>query len=563
MSRISLCTYGLFLISVLTGCSTKEAKEEYKADICVYSGNASGVMAAIAAAQRNQSVILVEHSRWLGGFVGGGSRVLRDCVYADDIGGLTRMIMQKDVEMGGLPSLEDYTKARGHLMGFGPHNKQLEFRKLFVELARKHNIKVVYEHRLSKVLKNKNKIKSILLDYAPPQKDGCPSPKATVKNAIKIQAKVFIDASYEGDLMAEAGVSYTVGRESRTQYNESLAGQRNLKVFDISPYLKENDPSSGLLPMIDKAPFQEGAASRHIMPYNFRLYWQKNGAMPGEPTNYNPEEYALVTRSLKKKNWRKYITWPQNNHARAGMVSSSIPGLQSDYPDADWSERSKIWRAWIDHVKIMHKLTGSKLGLMKGEYPDTNDFPHFLYVRLARRMISDYVMTQHDLMLQTDIENPIGLGYYMVDIYPSRLVATPDGKVGLEGEVAEMISPGPYQIPYESIVPRQEQCENLLVPVCISATHLALSSIRMEPTYMIMGEAAGIAANQAIHEKTAVQKINQKIYRNALLDAGMVIEWDGKGYENKKTYDGRPSYWISHPGQYSKKPYETLYKGQR
>ena len=178
------------------------------------------MMAAIAASKQKQSVILIEHSRWLGGFVGGGSRVLRDCVYADDIGGLTRMIMQKDVEMGGLPSLEDYTKARGHLMGFGPHNKQLEFRKLFVELARKHNIKIIYEHRLSKVVKDKNKITSILLDYAPPQKDGCPAPKASRQSAIKVKAKVFIDASYEGDLMAETGVSYTVGRLSLIHISE-------------------------------------------------------------------------------------------------------------------------------------------------------------------------------------------------------------------------------------------------------------------------------------------------------------------------------------------------------
>jgi len=250
------------------------------------------------------------------------------------------------------------------------------------------------------------------------------------------------------------------------------------------------------------------------------------------------------------------------NYDRDQMISTGIPGRQSDYPDADWPERAKIWREWIDHVKIMHKITGSTKRLPTGWYPDTGDIPHFLYVRLARRMIGEHVMSQHDLMLQTDVENPIGLGYYMVDIYPCRLIATADGKVASEGETSILISPGPYQIPYESIVPKKQKCDNLLVPVCMSASHVALASIRMEPTYMIMGEAAGIAAARSLDEKAAVQEIDQKGYRKALLEAGMVLEWDGTGFETEKVY-GKPPYWVTNPDEYSRKPYASLYKGGR
>jgi len=542
-------------------------QQVYQADVCVYGGTASGMMAAVAAAKGNKSVIVVEPSRWLGGFIGGGSRVLRDCAYPDEIGGLTRMMMQKDIELDGGPPLDTYADARSLRMGFGPHDGMPLFRELFVELADENDVEVIYQHRLGEVVIQERNIQEIRLDYAPPQHDGCPTPIVTQRNAIQIKAKVFIDASYESDLMAKAGVSYVIGRESRDKYNESLAGQRNLRVFDISPYLIADDPSSGLLPMIDSEPYEEGAASRHIIAYNFRILWQPDGeGVPlGEPTYYNPEDYALIHRALKIN--PELISWPHNNYDRRKLISSGIPGRQSDYPDAGWPERAKIWREWIDHYKIMHKLTASNAGLNPGEYPDTNDFPHQFYTRIARRMVGEYVMTQHDLMLQTDIKNPIGLAYYMVDIYPPRLIATPDGKVASEGEIAVMVSPGPYQIPYGAITAQNKECKNLLVPVCISASHVALSSIRMEPTYMIMGEAAGIAAVRALEENVDVQKINQAVYKEALLNAGMVLGWNGTGYEgmhteNEQAY-GNVSYWISNPEEYAKRPYSSIYKGKR
>ena len=528
--------------------------KRHTADVCVYAGTDSGVMAAVAIAKRGKSVIIVEPSRWLGGFVGGGIRVLRDCRYPDEVGGLTRTIMEKDFEIGG-----------------GAHDQQWAIREVFAELVEKYGIKVLFQHRLGKTGKVGNRITTLHLDYAPPDMDGCPAPEAAVANSAEVTAKVFIDAGYEGDLMAQAGVSYVVGRESMDQYGESLAGVRNINIFDVDPYVKPGDPASGLLPMISPEPIGEiGSASRYMMAYSFRPLWMPpgEGTPVGEPEHYDPAKYELVRRALKTA--PKSISWPHSNYDRKGLISGGIPGRQADYPEGDWKERARIWREFVDHVKIMHKITGSQQTLCRGEYPDSGDFPNQLYIRLARRMTGKYVMTQHDLMHQTDVDDSIGLGYgwiSMVDIYPCRLVATPDGKVASEGEVFVRVSPGPYRIPYRSITPKSEECGNLLAPVCVSASHVALASIRMEPTYMLMGESAGIAAVRAIHEGKDVQSIDMTAYRKELLNAGQILEWDGTGYggeiPDRLDQDRENVWWKSHPEDYQKCPVSAIFKGPR
>ena len=218
-------------------------------------------------------------------------------------------------------------------------------------------------------------------------------------------------------------------------------------------------------------------------------------------------------------------------------MSGGIPGRQAEYPEADWSERRTIWRAFVDHFKIMHRLTGRRETPCPGEYPDSGDFPNQLYVRLARRMRGRYTMTQHDLMHQVEVHDAIGLGYGwlgMVDICPCRLVATRDGRVASEGEVFVRVSPGPYPIPYRAITPHEREFANLLVPVCLSGTHVALASVRVEPTYMVLGESAGIAALRALEEQVSVQAI-----------------------------DGARPWWISHPEDYERQPIAAIRKGPR
>ena len=349
----------LVTLALLVLFDAAYAGRQYDTDICVYGGTASGIMSAMAAAERGHSVIVVEPSRWLGGIVGGGIQILQDCAYPNDIGGLTRMMMQKDQEIGG-----------------GRHENQPRFRELFVQMANKYHIRVVYEHRLGNVQKDDEQITSINLDFAPPADNGCPAPTATKKDGLQIQAKVYIDTSYEGDLMAKAGVSYVVGRESRDTYNESLAGQRNLRVFDISPHIDPDNPAGGLLPMIDDEPYNEGAASRHIIAYNFRLQWLGNstGSTIGAPSHYDVARYKLIRRALDIN--PSLISWPHSNYARTNMISGGIPGRQSDYPDGDWEERSRIWREWVDHVKTLHDLIQSHDTLNQGEYPESDDFPN-------------------------------------------------------------------------------------------------------------------------------------------------------------------------------------------
>lgn len=368
---------------------------------------------------------------------------------------------------------------------------------------------------------------------------------------------MFIDASYEGDLMAFAGCSYTVGRESKEQYGESLGGQRNLKVFDVDPYVVPGDPSSGLLPMISPEPYEPAAASRHFMAYNFRpngLRDDRDHDGKGSPMkplgrDVDAARYELVTRGLEKD----IIGWPEWNYARTSMVSGGIPGRQADYPDGSWADRSTIWREWIDHLKTLNILCGLKRPVLyKGEFPDNEDFPDQLYVRLGRRLLGEYVVTQHDLMHQTEIADSIGLAYYYVDIYPTRLIAH-EGKVASEGEMFVRVCPGPFPISYRALVPRRGECDNLLVPVCASASHVAMAAIRMESGYVVMGEAAGIAASHAHKSGKAVQDVDFESIRQDMKRAGVITHWDGTGYgPNRK---GQPEvYWQTHPEDYRRIP---------
>jgi len=245
-------------------------------------------------------------------------------------------------------------------------------------------------------------------------------------------------------------------------------------------------------------------------------------------------------------------------------MTGTLPGMQLDYPDGDWATRSKVWQEFIDHVKTLTDFSGKEVRLVSDCNEDTDGWP-FLYIRSGRRMIGEYVMTQKDLQLQTDPPTPIGLGYYHIDIYPNRLVVLVDGTLAHEGNVWAHVSPGPYQIPYGAIIPKANDCKNLLVPLCMSASHIAYSSIRMEATYMVMGESAGIAAALAIKENKAVQDINENELTKLLTKYGQKLKWDGKGYRlwryNKY---GKPisekARWETNPEEYKKHPVNELWK---
>jgi len=498
-------------------------------DICIYGGTASGVMAAVAAVKQGSSVVMVEPSRWLGGMTGGGLSHV-DWGREKAVGGTALSILSKNYD-------------------------DAQYRQVFRDLVKKYRIRVIYEHRVSAVQKDGASIRSITLDHAPPDALGCPIATPTKAAAMTIIARVFIDCSYEGDLMARAGVSYTWGRESRDEYGESLAGVRpNLAVYEIDPYVTPGDAKSGLLPFLQDMKAQpEGSADRLTMGYGFRWKFSKDAdrlPIPA-PDHYDPKQWELYRRGFKNKAGidmgrrmkgklglfepagGRIHSLGAGNLARALLAPTNY-GSNAEYPDGDYATRARIWKADQEFMRGMthflrtdecvpdkFKQLATELGFQLGIFDDTQGWPHQLYVREARRMKSDYVVTQKDLEGTTDPEDSIGLASYGVDDWPYATYVH-EGKVALYGGEFSMLylddkHEGIYKIPYRAITPRQSECTNLLVPVCVSASHIAMTSIRMEPVWMILGESAGVAAAMAVTDNVPMQQIDYTKLKDKLI----------------------------------------------
>lgn len=533
-------------------------KHEIKSDLLVYGATAAGINAAVATAREGYSVIIVEPFHKIGGLMGTGFRMAQDVPYADHLGGLTGEFYRKDTTQINLR----------HKQGAGKFNVAA-FQDMLDEYG--DLIRVIKNHRLTSVKKEGNKINEAIFAYAPPNENGVPIPHRATDNLTKVTAKIFIDASYEGDLMAYSGVSYSVGKESKEKYGESLAGVLIDEKFPgLDPYKEEGNPDSGYLYPLSKFDTkEEGDASKYFMLYNFKLAWEEN------PTEEHP---GFSVEAPKKKNkdiyelLRRYteagynISWPNENFKRPELLTGSIPGLQANYPDSDWETRSQIWQAHIDHVRTLTDFTGKELLLLSNQNESTNGWPH-LYIRQSRRMVGEYIMTQDDIQLQTDPPGPIiGMGYYKIDVYPNQLVVLEDETIAYEGQLWILANPGPYKIPYGAITPQKNEVTNLLVPLCMSASHIAYSSIRMEATYMVMGESAGLAASLALKNNKAVQDIDHQEFTHLLKKYEQILEWDGKGYRMwrynylSEPVRQAPPRWETHPEEYSKYPVKELWQ---
>lgn len=546
----------------LKGCVIKT---EIKTDVLVYGASASGVLSAVASAREGLSVVIVEPTYTIGGLLASGFRMQQDVPDAQHLGGLTRDFYNKDISL----HVGIYAKTLRHYQGSGKDN--IAFLKEYIDRY-KDLITVIVSHRVAAVEVNKGVIKNAVFEYALDNENGVPAPSRSSNDLTRVSARVFIDASYEGDLMAMSGVSYRVGRESKEEYGESLAGVVISKTYPgVDPYKIKGDPRSGLLSPIYPDPIGgEGDSSRFFMGWNFKLAWEEHptkkypGVPIDPPLQKDPDVYELLKR-YKETGYK--TTWPDANFNRNELMTGAIPGMQTDYPDGDWATRSRIWQAFIDHVKTLTDFTGKDVRLLSDYRKETNGWP-FLYMRGGRRMIGEYVMTQQDLQLQTDIPTPVGMGYYKVDIYPTRLGVNNNGVLVQEGNVFEIVSPGPYQIPYGAIIPQRKEITNLLVPMMMSATHVAYSSIRMEGTYMVLGESAGIAASLAIKSNKAVQDIDRNELTSLLKKYGQQLEWDGTGFYTKGLWRsnifGKPAKdtgrWETHPEEYTRHPIKSLWK---
>ena len=533
-------------------------------------------MAALAAEREGAKVILIEPSRWLGGMTGGGINHL-DWGKGSTVGGSTFKILMEGLEV------KEQKHHGGHAVrGIG--NK--EYRERFKKAVEARGITVIYEHRVGKVQvgdatiesptrqkpiamnepirENKagSSIRSITLDYAPVDKTGCPIPDPKKRNAITVSAKVFIDCSYEGDLLAMSGVRYTWGRESRDHYDESLAGVRpNLWVHDIDPYVEPGNPESGLIPFIqDRKIGPLGSADALSMGYCFRYEFDGSGkGIPiPEPTNYDPAEFEVYRRAIRdgvdifssrkmrttlgKVTTNKRGPFVGGAQSNRNLMGSTVYGCNEDYPNGDWATRSRIWKFHQEFlINAIHfattdpvapksmKQRAMKTTFRKGVFDETGGWPSQFYVRQARRMVSSYVVTQKDLEGKTDPPHTVGLAAYGVDDWPYAVVVE-DGKVAVQGGAFSIVYidggkyNGSYKIPYEAIVPSKGECDNLIVPVCVSASHIAFTSLRMEPVWMVLGESAGVAAAMAVDADVSVQDVPYQKLRKKLDDLEQTLD---------------------------------------
>ena len=498
------------------------ARKDY--DICIYGGTSSGVIAAYTAAKLGKTVLLIEPGTHLGGMSSGGLGLT-------DIG--------NKYAISGL-ALDFYRRIGQHYSKF----EQWVFEhhvaeNLFLDYIKRAKVEVLYQNRLTAVVKDGNLISEITLES---------TKKETSNN--KVKAKMFIDCSYEGDLMAKAGVSYTVGREANDLYKESFNGVQLMKGHQlpdgIDPYKTPGDPSSGLLWGINPGVLEkDGTGDKKVQAYNFRICLtnNKDNLIPiTKPENYQPESYELLLRQMEKRPWKSLqdgFIWSGMPNGKTDInnrngFSTDMIGMNWEYPDADYQKRAGIWKAHIDYTKGLLYFVGNdprvashiraelnKWGYPKDEYTDMGNWSHQLYVREARRMIGELVMTQHHCQGRELVTDGVGVAAYTMDSHNcNRLIV--NGMVKNEGNVEEG-GFGPYPISYRAIIPKESEAGNLLVPVCLSASHIAYGSIRMEPVFMVLGQSAAVAAAKAIDNKQTVQKVDvsqiqAQLKRNPLED---------------------------------------------
>lgn len=485
-------------------------------DICVYGGTSAGVAAAVRAARHGRSVVLVVFGRHLGGLTSAGLGAT-DSGRIDAIGGLSREFYRRVGAYYGRPES----------FGFEPHVAE----RVFEDWVGEEGIPVYREHRLSTVDMSGGRITAL-----------------RTENGKVFRASVYIDASYDGDLMAAAGVANTVGREGNAVHGETLNGVqfRTGHQFQrtVDPYRVAGNAASGLLPGIqNEPPGTPGAGDHRIQAFNFRVCLTKAAdrrPFP-RPPGYNPARYELLRRYLAAGVWDALrLNTPMPNGKtdlnNNGAVSTDNIGRNYDWPAGDYAARERIFQDHVTYQQgMLYYLANdpavpaavraevSAWGLPADEFAETGGWPHELYIREGRRMVSDYVVTEHDCRWTRKAPDPVGLASYNMDSHNCARVVV-DGAARNEGDV-QVAPAGPYGISYRAIVPARGECANLVVPVALSASHIAFGSVRMEPVFMLLGHAAASAADLALDTGRALQDVDYPTLRRGLLADGMVLTW--------------------------------------
>lgn len=512
-------------------------------DVVVYGGTSGGVAAAVQCSRMGKSVVLIEPTQFLGGLTTGGLGAT-DIGNKRAIGGLSREFYQRvyktylESNRWTHETREAYFKGRGtdseSMWTFEPKVATQIFNAMIAEAK----VPVLFGERLDL----KKGIK----------KDGARITQIAMESGRTLEATVFIDATYEGDLMAKAGVSYHVGREANDKYGETINGLQmkgtvhHQFVKQVDPFVRRGDPSSGLLPGVTPMPEgKDGDGDHRIQAYNFRLCTTDKAdnrrAWP-KPEGYDELRYELLLRNFEAGDLR--VPWnpiwmpnrktdTNNNFA----FSTDNIGMNYEYPDGDYAVRDKIWKEHEQYTKgLMWTLANhprvpevvrnefNQLGLAKDEFVDNDNWPRQLYVREARRMVSDFVMSEKNCKRLEVVSDSVGMGAYNMDSHNTQRYVTEDGFARNEGDI--QIGTRPYPISYRSIRPKAEECTNLLVPVCLAASHISYGSIRMEPVFMVMGQSAATAAVHAIEEKSSVQSIDLEKLKKQLVKDGQVLDFE-------------------------------------
>ncbi len=531
-----------FFATTVFSCTPKPSAEgENDADIVVYGGTSAAVVAAIQGAKMNKSVIMVSPDKHLGGLTSGGLG-FTDSGNTGSIGGLSREFYQrvyKEYQKGEtwkwqkkdeFDNKGQGTKAMNEsdqtMWTFEPHVAE----KVYDDWVKELGIKVYRDEWLNRetgVEVKDNRIVSI-----------------TTLSGKTFRGKAFIDATYEGDLMAAAGVSYHVGREANSVYGEEWNGiqvgvlhHKHWFEADISPYKIPGDPSSGVLPRIStENPGVKGEGDNKVQAYCFRMCLSNHpdNRIPfPRPADYDSTQYELLVRVYNsgwRETFRKFDVIPNkktdtNNH---GPFSTDNIGMNYDYPDASYERRKEIIKEHESYQKgLMYFIANDpripkdvqeefrQWGLPKDEFTDNGNWSHQLYIREARRMIGVSVMTEHEVLGHKEVNDPVGMGSYTLDSHNIQRYIKEDGYVQNEGDIGVKV-PQPYKISYGAIIPKKEEIRNLLVPICLSSSHIAFGSIRMEPVFMILGQSAATAASMAIDKGIALQDVDYSELRARL-----------------------------------------------
>jgi len=535
--------------SLVGRLSGLEAGDDRTPDVVVYGGTSAGVAAAVQVARMGRSVVLVAPERHIGGMSSSGLG-FTDTGDRSVIGGLAREVyhriwlhyerpdawrFEKREAFGnrgqGTPAVDG---ERETMWLFEPHVAET----VFEEMLREAKVEVVRGERLDR--RSGVRLKGHVIQ----------SMKSLSGRTYR--AKTFVDATYEGDLMAAAGVSYHVGREANAVYGERWNGvqnearhHRHFFSTRIDPFIEPGSRGAGLLPGVSiETPGPTGSGDRKIQSYCYRLCLTdvpENRVPFPRPDGYDPIRYELLLR-LVASGWRevfaKFDRLPNgktdtNNH---GPVSMDFVGESWAYPDATDDERRAIV---LDHEHYQKgllyflsndsrvpsdvRIPMGRFGLARDEFQDNGNWPYQLYVREARRMVGEYVMTEHDCFGARATPDPVGMASYPLDSHNVQRYVKPEGFVQNEGDVGVEV-PRPYGVAYGSLVPKKGECLNLVVPVAVSASHIAYGSIRMEPVFLILGQSAATAAVLAIEEGVSVQDVDRAALRARLLADGQILE---------------------------------------